>query len=224
MSNYPGKIHFSSKDLQAALPADTTLVSGQGTFSVTLKTAIDSNITVNDVAKPTTKGSLKFPVSVFAGSASALKLSTVTLTTVNVKRSVVVSAVDAFGNLDPNYRGTVTLSSSDVLAGLPGAYTFTAKDAGKHTFTVTFKTIGLYNLVATAGSLHATQSNIVVAGTTTTIGTQTDLEAGTTLDIIGTSASNAITVQPSSVGDADGSDRQRSQNIWRPRDMVIWPQ
>ena len=39
----------------------------------------------------------------------------------------------------PNYTGTVTLTSpTDGSATLPSSYTFTASDAGKHTFQVTF--------------------------------------------------------------------------------------
>src|SRR5262249_23027991 len=38
-AGYAGTVHFTSTDAQAALPADTTLSSGVGTFSATLKTA-----------------------------------------------------------------------------------------------------------------------------------------------------------------------------------------
>ena len=38
------------------------------------------------------------------------------------------------GNLDPTYRGTVHFTSSDPLATLPANYTFTASDAGMHSF------------------------------------------------------------------------------------------
>ena len=37
-------------------------------------------------------------------------------------------AVDDKGNLDVNYRGTVSFHSSDNLAELPGKYTFTTFD------------------------------------------------------------------------------------------------
>jgi hypothetical protein len=40
------------------------------------------------------------------------------------------------------YTGTVHFTSSDALAVLPANYTFTATDAGSHTFTVTLKTDG----------------------------------------------------------------------------------
>ena len=45
-----------------------------------------------------------------------------------------------FGNLVASYTGTVTFTSTDTKAGLPAAYTFTAADAGAHTFSVNLKT------------------------------------------------------------------------------------
>ena len=51
-----------------------------------------------------------------------------------------VKAVDAFGNTVTGYTGTVHFSSTDTQADLPADYTFTAADAGVHTFTVGLKT------------------------------------------------------------------------------------
>jgi probable HAF family extracellular repeat protein len=50
---------------------------------------------------------------------------------------VTVTAVDPFGNVDTNYQGTVTFSTSDADPSvvLPADYIFTAADAGVHTFT-----------------------------------------------------------------------------------------
>jgi hypothetical protein len=47
-----------------------------------------------------------------------------------------VRAVDAYGNVDTNYAGTVTFSTSDGDPGvvLPPAYTFQASDQGQATF------------------------------------------------------------------------------------------
>ena len=42
--------------------------------------------------------------------------------------------MDVFGNVSTGYTGTVTFSSSYAKAGLPASYTFTAADAGVHTF------------------------------------------------------------------------------------------
>jgi hypothetical protein len=47
---------------------------------------------------------------------------------------IAVAAVGASGERDESYRGTITFSSSDLLATLPAAYTFTAADRGGHLF------------------------------------------------------------------------------------------
>ena len=49
--------------------------------------------------------------------------------------SITVTAVDQFGKTVYVYTGTVTFTSSDPDAQLPGDYTFTPADAGTHTFT-----------------------------------------------------------------------------------------
>ena len=51
-----------------------------------------------------------------------------------------VKATDPFGNAVPGYTGTVHFSSTDVQAGLPADYTFSAGDGGVHTFTMVLKT------------------------------------------------------------------------------------
>ena len=65
---------------------------------------------------------------------------------------VAVAALDARGHLLPGYNGTVILSSSDTLAGLPAAYRFTAADHGIHYFNVTLKTAGPQAIVAHSGT------------------------------------------------------------------------
>ena len=59
------------------------------------------------------------------------------------------------------FTGTVQLSSSDALAGLPSAYTFQSGDHGVHTFTgLELKTAGSQTVTATdtADSLSAPDS------------------------------------------------------------------
>jgi adhesin/invasin len=48
--------------------------------------------------------------------------------------SLTLTVEDAFGNVVTGYSGTVHFSSSDNMATLPNNYTFTAADAGVHTF------------------------------------------------------------------------------------------
>jgi hypothetical protein len=64
---------------------------------------------------------------------------------------VTVTADDTFGNVATGYQGTVHFTSSDPGASLPGNYTFTATDAGSHTFAggVTFSQTGTQSVTAT---------------------------------------------------------------------------
>jgi VCBS repeat-containing protein len=84
-------------------------------------------------AGPATYYSLNAPASANAGTAF----------------NVTVTARDFSNNVADGYRGTVHFTSGDGLATLPANYTFTAADAGVHTFSVTLRTAGLQPLTAT---------------------------------------------------------------------------
>ena len=58
---------------------------------------------------------------------------------------------DAYGNVVTGYVGTVHFGSSDSTATLPANYTFTAADAGLHTFTnkTTLKKKGTQTITVT---------------------------------------------------------------------------
>ena len=60
-----------------------------------------------------------------------------------------VTSVNGSGTIQPAYRGTVHLTVDDAGATVPADYTFTAADAGKHDFAVTFKAAGSRALIAT---------------------------------------------------------------------------
>src|ERR1035437_8273112 len=48
VTSYSGTVHFTSTDGQAALPADSTLTNGTGTFSATLETVGGKRFTAPD--------------------------------------------------------------------------------------------------------------------------------------------------------------------------------
>jgi hypothetical protein len=62
---------------------------------------------------------------------------------------IIVQAVDGGGVIDPSYTGTITFTSTDPQAVLPGDYTFTAADAGQHVFGVTLLTVGPQSVIGT---------------------------------------------------------------------------
>ncbi len=93
---------------------------------------------------------------------------------------VIVTALDSDNRLMPNYTGTVSFSSNDSAALLPATYKFTTADHGVHRFTVTLRSVGLHDIVASAGTATGSSSiNVVathashfqVAATPTTAGT-----------------------------------------------------
>ncbi len=83
--------------------------------------------------------------------------------------SITVSALNSSNATIAGYTGTVHFSSSDVAAGLPANYTFTAADAGVHTFTgLVLKTAGSDSVTAadTATSTINGSATIVVSAST----------------------------------------------------------
>ena len=75
--------------------------------------------------------------------------------------SFTVTATVPGGATDVNYIGTVDFSGTDPRAALPAAYTFTAADAGVHTFAVTFQTSGTQSITATDAA------NSIISGAAT---------------------------------------------------------
>ena len=171
---YAGKIHFTSTDAKAVLPADYTFTSAdQGvhvfTKGVTLKTAGTQSVTATDTKTATIKGS-QTGIVVNALAVSSLAVSGIsTPRSAGVASSVTVKAIDVFGNTVTSYTGTIHFSSSDPAAVLPPDFTFTptAAEAGFHTFTngVTLKTTGTQSVTATdvaSASITGSQTGIVV--------------------------------------------------------------
>ncbi len=79
--------------------------------------------------------------------------------------TMTVTARDANGNTATAYAGTVHFTSSDTTATLPADYTFTAGDAGMHSFAVTLNTAGTQSVTVndTAnGAILGSQTGIVV--------------------------------------------------------------
>jgi hypothetical protein len=133
---YAGTMHFTSSNTATgvALPADARLSGGQGSFSATLTRAAAQTITATDTATPTLGGSLT--VTVLAGNATVLTLEAPASARAGQAFTVKVTLADQFGNVATGYRGTVHFTSSDTLPTvvLPADYTFTAGDAGVHSF------------------------------------------------------------------------------------------
>ena len=122
-----------------------------------------------------------------------------------MSQTYTVTARDLYGNAATNYTGTVHFTSTDVQAGLPADYTFTAADAGSHAFSVTFKTASKQTLTVqdaanptASGSLGlidvlagaAVQISIAVPSSITS-GTAFAVKVGA-VDAYGNEASNYV--------------------------------
>jgi uncharacterized repeat protein (TIGR03803 family) len=135
-TGYSGTVHFTSTDGKAVLPANYTFTTsdvGSHTFSLTLKTAATQAVTATDTVTSsmtaTTSG-----IVVNTAAASQFVLSAPSNVASGAKFSVTLTVEDAYGNIVTGYTGTVHFKSSDSTATLPKNYTFTATDAGVHTF------------------------------------------------------------------------------------------
>jgi hypothetical protein len=166
-THYIGTVLFSSSDPQAVLPADyafTAADAGVHTFSATLKSAGTQSITATDYTSgitATDAGIIVTPAATSMLSVSGFPSPV----TAGVVGSFTVTARDLYGNIANCYTGTIHFTSSDRKASLPANYTFTAADAGIHTFSATLKTAGTQSLTVTdttTGNLTATDGGITV--------------------------------------------------------------
>jgi hypothetical protein len=136
-TGYTGTVHFTSSDPQAVLPADYTFTAadqGMHTFTVPLKTAGSRSITAFDTATGSIAGT-ESGIVVQPGAATHFSISGPSSVKSNSAFSLIVTALDAYGNVATGYTGTIKFTDPVGGAALPGNYMFTATDAGVHTFT-----------------------------------------------------------------------------------------
>jgi hypothetical protein len=173
-TGYLGTVNFTSSDAHAVLPADYTFTpadSGSHTFPAVLDTAGVQTITARDTAAAAVLGGS----SVAVGTAAAkLTLSAPRTVTAGVPFAVTLTVTDAFGNVLTEYTGTVQFTSTDPQAVLPAVYTFTAADAGRHTFVVELET---------AGAQTVTARDTAAAALETSGGLDVSAAAGAALDL-----------------------------------------
>jgi hypothetical protein len=163
-TGYTGTVQFTSSDPQAVLPANYTFTAadqGVHTFTVMLKTAGSQAITATDTVTGSITGS-DTGIAVQPAAAGQFVLSAPSSVKHGSAFSLTLTVEDAYGNVVTGYTGTVHFSSSDGTATLPANYTFTAADAGVHTFTR--KTI-----LRTRGTQTLTATDTLNSGLSTTI-------------------------------------------------------
>jgi plastocyanin len=165
-AGYTGTVTFSSSDpFPGVLPADYTFTSSdQGTHTFTgmsaLFTAATQTLTAQDTAVSSITGSAA--VAVVAAPASQLLITAPATAASGTPFDVTLTTLDPYGNVDMNYGGTVTWTSSDSDPGvvLPADHTFQSTDSGMVTF------IGAVTLITTGGQmLTATDTASGITGT-----------------------------------------------------------
>src|SRR5262249_1777162 len=155
-------VAITSTDPNAALPANTALVAGTKSLSVTLKTAGTATVSASDVTHASVTGSTSPTLSVNVGAFTKLqilapgesaspgsaagKTGAPATQTAGAAFSVTVNAVDANWNPLTNITDTVAITSSDANATLPAS---SALVNGSQNFNVTLKTAGSSTLTAT---------------------------------------------------------------------------
>ena len=151
-NGYAGTVRFTSSDSIAVLPANSTLSSGTGTFSATLKSSGNQSLIATDTVNSSISGSSS--VSVTVSTATHFTVSIASSATAGGAVTFTVTAKDANNNTANGYTGTVHFTSSDAAAVLPanatlingvGTFSVTLKTAGNQTITATDTVIGAHN-------------------------------------------------------------------------------
>ncbi len=173
-TGYRGVVQISGSDARmngAGYYSFTAADSGAHTFTVAFTTAGTQSLTLTDYYTPAINFS-QTGIAVTASSATSLAFTPIQGVVAGTAQSVTVTLRDAYGNIATGYRGTVLITSSDTLATLPAAYTFTAADAGSHTFSITYKSSGGQTLVVqdTVNTLYLTSSvrDVLITASTMT--------------------------------------------------------
>ena len=167
-TGYTGNVALTSSDPHGVLPSSyrfTTSDAGKHSFSVTLETSGTQSITATDASTSSITG-IESGIAVQAAAAKTLAVTGFpTNETAGASVTVDVTAYDAFGNVATGYTGSVAFTSSDPHAVLPSSYTFTASDAGQHTFGIALDTSGTQSITATdsvMSSITGSESGIAV--------------------------------------------------------------
>ena len=145
VTSYAGTVHFTSTDVQATLPANSTLTNGTETFSATMKTPGGQTISVTDTATASITGSSN-SITVSGATASHFSVTVPATATAGTAFNFTVTALDSLGNTLAGYTGTVSFTSTDGQAALPANSTLTD---GTGTFSGILKTDGNQTITAT---------------------------------------------------------------------------
>jgi len=144
-TSYTGTVHFTSDDPKAVLPPDYTFVpadAGTHTFSATMNSAgqgvstATHSITATDAANSAVHGTHFTTVRWNDNVVRKFALIAPTDVDRTVPFQVEVRALNVSSVEMPSYTGTIRFTAHRQET-VPPDYTFTAADAGRHTFSIT---------------------------------------------------------------------------------------
>ena len=124
-----------------------------------------------------------------------LVLSATTAETAGTAFTLTVTAKQSGGTTDTGFLGTIAFTSSDVQAGLPANFTFTAADQGTYSFSVTLKTAGSQSITATESSVSNVTGTLAGISVSPAAASQFLITSISPTAIAGTSESGTITVE-----------------------------
>ncbi len=148
--SYVGTVLLTTTDPSAAIPGSVTFTSadaGAKRIQVTMQTV--GIVAIRAVDATLTNLKAEASVAVLCPViGESLVVSVPTLVYPGVEFTMTVTALNSRGKVDARFTGTVTFSSSDPMAILPGPCTFSRTDNGVRLFTVQFYSPGVQQLVA----------------------------------------------------------------------------
>ncbi len=162
-TSYAGMVNLTSTEDPSLVYSSgnpVVLSSGTGTFNVAPKKSGTFTITATDSVNSSITGTSNV-ITANPGPTVGFLVSAASPQTAGTGFNFTVTAVDLFDNTTPAYSGTVSFSSSDGLAVLPGSSTLTN---GTGTFSATLHTPGSQTITATdtPNSLNGTSSAIQI--------------------------------------------------------------
>ena len=157
--------------IDSSSSAVCSITGGVVSFTAAGTCTIDADQAGNASFSAATQVQQSFVVATAPGVATHLTVSIAANPTIaGAAHSVTVTVLDANGNIATGYSGTIHFNASEPAATVPANYTFTAADAGVHTFSyllspVVFRTAGTQALRARdtmTGTITGVQTGIVV--------------------------------------------------------------
>ena len=191
VTNYAGIVSLTTTSSGATLPGAETFTPGSPQLftGLSIFRAGSVTLTASDTARTALQSGTTLTVT-HAAAASVGIVVNANAVQVNKLFRMTLTALDAFGNTDLAYTGTLAFSASDTAAVLPNDVTFTPNDDGVLSgVEMAFETPGAQELIATdlanpgiLGNVNVTvltavPSHLVLSGLPVTMATWTDASA-----------------------------------------------